>query len=294
VAAEDAATRAQVVVELRAARVRVSRWRLPDREGIETVEPGLSRIYRQGRRRHRRAARGEGDRARLMHMWRKRVKDLRYAAEMLDRFDPGRGRGSGTRKRARRWPKHRRRRTETKAIRQTARRADELGELLGDEHDLVLLAGWILAESDSSDGTREDADLDTGFGDGDVGAAQIGAAEDASEHRGAGALASERAEAAASSVLPSGGEVAASAGATEVGGPDGSPEVRGPHTEPAGTEGAGSRVDDETRSILLKVIARRRRRLRREALRRGGRLYRRRPKAFVARTRHAYERAAHR
>jgi hypothetical protein len=293
VAAQDAATRSQVVVELRAARGRISQWRLPDRDGIETVEPGLSRIYRQGRRRHRRAARGEGDRARLMHMWRKRVKDLRYAAEMLDRFDPGRGSGRG--KRARRWPKRRQRRTETEAIRQTARRADELGELLGDEHDLVLLAGWVLAESDSRDATREDADVGTGLGDGDVGAAQIGAAEDTSAHTGARALASERTEAAADAgVLPCGEEVAAGARTTEVGGPDGSPEVTGPDTEPAGAEGAGSRLDDETRSILLKVIARRRRRLRREALRRGGRLYRRRPKAFVARTRRAYERAAHR
>jgi hypothetical protein len=295
VAVDDAATRAQVAVELRAARERISQWRLPDREGIETVEPGLSRIYRQGRRRHRRAARGEGDRARLMHIWRKRVKDLRYSAEMLDRFDPGRGRGSGRGKRASRWPKRRQRRPETEAIRQTARRADELGELLGDEHDLVLLAGWILAESDSRDATREDADRGTGLEDGDVAAAPIGAAQDASARTGASELASERVEAAAdASVLPAGEELAAGARTTQLGGPDGGPELRGPETEPAGAGGAGSRVDDETRSILLKLIARRRRRLRREALRRGGRLYRRRPKAFVARTRRAYERAAHR
>jgi hypothetical protein len=230
-----------------------------------------------------------------MHMWRKRVKDLRYAAEMLDRFDPGRGRGSGRRKRARRWPKRRQRRTETEAIRQTARRADELGELLGDEHDLVLLAGRILAEGDSRDATRGDGDVGTGLGNGDAGAAQTGAAEEASAHTGTSELASERTEVAAERSVPSSGEeVAAGARATELGSPDGSPEVTSPDAEPAGAEGAGGRVDDETRSILLKLIARRRRRLRREALRRGGRLYRRRPKAFVARTRRAYERAAHR
>jgi hypothetical protein len=313
VAAQDAATRAQVLGELRAARGRISRWRLPDREGIETVEPGLSRIYRQGRRRHRRAARGEGDRARLMHMWRKRVKDLRYAAEMLDRFDPGRGRGSAGRKRASRWPKRRQRRAETEAIRQTARRADELGELLGDEHDLVLLAGWILAQSDSARATRENADAAKGLADGHLGGAQIGATEDASAHAAATAPASERAEAAENasgcsgptepsseraeaaqdpSAPPSGEDEAAGARATELGGPDPSPELTGPETEAAGTQGGGGLLDDQTRNVLLKLIARRRRRLRKEALRQGGRLYRRRPKTFVARTRDAYERAA--
>src|SRR5262249_22953259 len=163
----------------------------------------------------------------------------------------GRGRGSGRGKRARRWPKRRQRRTETEAIRQTARRADELGELLGDEHDLVLLAGWILAESDSRDATREHAD-GTGLGDGGA-AGPIAVGEDASAHTGASGLASERAEASAdASVLPYREEVAAGARTTEVGGPDGSPEVTGPDPEPVGAEDAGSRVDDETRSILLK------------------------------------------
>jgi hypothetical protein len=246
-----------------------------------------------------------------MHLWRKRVKDLRYATEMLDRYDPARGRGSGRGKRARRWPKRRRRGTETEAIRQTARRADELGELLGDEHDLVLLAGWIVSQGDSGDAMREDADAATGLADGRVEAAQIGAAEhpspdagavepaiehgqaaqDASARAGATEPSGERTEAARGTrAHPSGEHVAAGAGATEVGGP----QIKRPDTEVAGIEGAGDRVDDDTRSILLKLIARRRRRLRREALRRGGRLYRRRPKAFVARTRHAYERAAHR
>jgi hypothetical protein len=248
-----------------------------------------------------------------MHMWRKRVKDLRYAAEMLDRFDPGRGRGSAGRKRPRRWPKRRQRRAETEAIRQTARRADELGELLGDEHDLVLLAGWILAQSDSAGATRENADAAKGLADGHVGGAQIGATEDASAHTAATAPASERAEAAENasgrsgptepsseraeaaqdpSAPPSGEDEAAGARATGLGGPDPSPELTGPETEAAGTQGGGGLLDDQTRNVLLKLIARRRRRLRKEALRQGGRLYRRRPKTFVARTRDAYERAA--
>lgn len=109
----DAASRAEVLGELRAIRVRVAAWQLPDRPGIETVEVGLERIYRDGRRRYRRAARGKGDRARALHEWRKRVKDLRYAAEVLDR------RGK------------------------LARRADALGEALGEEHDLAVLAALI-------------------------------------------------------------------------------------------------------------------------------------------------------
>jgi CHAD domain-containing protein len=215
----DAATRAQVLGDLRAVRERVSKWRLPDRDGIEAVEAGLSRIYRQGRRRQRRAARRKGDRAVAMHMWRKRVKDLRYAAEMLDRFEPAGGQAQ--RKPAgKRLRKHRAARSETSAIRRTARRADELGELLGEEHDMVLLAARLEAEAVGSgaDGSGESADR-------------------GSEH---------------------------------------------------------DRLGDEERRILLKLIGRRRRRMRSQALSQGERLYRRRPKAFVSRTRAAYERSARR
>jgi hypothetical protein len=153
-------------------------------------------------------------------MWRKRVKDLRYAAEMLDRFEPARGhhdrqKGPGARLR-----KQRAARTETNAIRRTARRADELGELLGEEHDLVLLARRLDAEAEGSAG------------------------EAGSESPGRG---SEH-----------------------------------------------DQLGDEERRILVKLIARRRRRMRSKALSQGERLYRRRPKAFVARMREAYERAARR
>ena len=51
-----------------------------------------------------------------MHLWRKRVKDLRYAAEMLN-------------------------------AREIASRADDLGEMLGAEHDLALLGARIRAEA---------------------------------------------------------------------------------------------------------------------------------------------------
>jgi CHAD domain-containing protein len=105
----DPATLARAVGDLRAFRERARAWNLSRRRGIELVEDDLQRMYRQGRRRRRRAARTRGRDMHAMHQWRKRVKDLRYAAEMLDR--PG-----------------------------LARRADDLGETLGEDHDLAMLA----------------------------------------------------------------------------------------------------------------------------------------------------------
>jgi hypothetical protein len=134
-AAADRTTRAQVLADLRGMRERARWWELPERPGIAIVEHDLRKVYRQGRHRMRRIERtkggkrgkggahteggkrgkggaqtksGKGD-TRAMHKWRKRVKDLRYAAEIL-------------------------------GVRPLARRADTLGELLGEEHDLALLA----------------------------------------------------------------------------------------------------------------------------------------------------------
>jgi CHAD domain-containing protein len=53
---------------------------------------------------------------RTLHEWRKRVKDLRYVAEML-------------------------------GAHKVAKRADELGELLGEEHDLAVLAQRVRREA---------------------------------------------------------------------------------------------------------------------------------------------------
>jgi CHAD domain len=195
----DAAARMEVIGELRALRSRVLQWRFPERSGMELAAPGLARIYRQGRRRHRRAARGRGDRSRAMHEWRKRVKDLRHAAEMLDRSDPGPKRarhGSQRRGRGRR-----RKRREAARIHRLARRADALGEMLGEDHDLAVFAERL----------RKDP---------------------------------------------------------------------------------GLQLPRRTRRTLLRLISKRRRQLRRRALRDGARIYRRAPKAFLARVRGAYARAA--
>jgi CHAD domain-containing protein len=115
----DRAARTQGLAELHMLRDRVSSWRLCEGTGIEALEPALSDLYRQGRNRRRRAARGSGERTRAMHAWRKRVKDLRYVAELLN-------------------------------IGGVARRADELGELLGEEHDLALLAARVRTEAERS------------------------------------------------------------------------------------------------------------------------------------------------
>src|SRR5580692_6768047 len=80
----DAATRDATLGELYAVRARVAAWPLPERPGLQLVEPGLRDLYRQGRRRYDRARHAkERSDARVLHQWRKRAKDLRYAAQML-------------------------------------------------------------------------------------------------------------------------------------------------------------------------------------------------------------------
>src|SRR5439155_11850092 len=74
--------------DLRILRARVSAWQPDPRPGIAPLEPALRRVYRRGLRRFRRARAGRGDRAAAMHRWRKRVKELRYVAEALSRFEP--------------------------------------------------------------------------------------------------------------------------------------------------------------------------------------------------------------
>jgi hypothetical protein len=204
-ALSDAAARARTLAELRAARGRVAAWSLADRDGMQLIEPTLKRLYRDGRRRHRLAAHGSGDRARAMHRWRKRVKDLRYAAEILDRSELEASAPRSRRRRGGRRRKRSRRRSHAQHIRRVARRADAVSELLGEEHDLVLLAAQV----------RE---------------------------RGAG----------------------------------------------------GERVPPGARRLLLKLIARRRKRLRKQALRAGKRLYAPTPKQFLREVRRAFARAGDR
>jgi CHAD domain-containing protein len=197
----DQVVRAEVLSDLRAARARMSAWAPPDGGGWERVEPALARIYGQGRRRHARASRRRRDRALAMHRWRKRVKDLRYATEALARTDPGaEGRAGIAAVKALASNGKRSSKRSGDLIPKLARRADALGEMLGEEHDLFLLAERV----------RE------------------------------------------------------------------------------GGTGCGRR----TRRSLLKLIERRRKRLTRQALRDGARLYGRPPKKLIRRLRRAYAREA--
>jgi CHAD domain-containing protein len=209
----DPAARAQTLGELHALRWRVDAWSLSDRDGVEPIEADLVRLYRQGRTRYRRVARGKGDRMIAMHEWRKRVKDLRYAAEMLERRGT---RGSsdasgGSRNGSRSHGGSARSDGSGWSLRQLARRADELGELLGEEHDLAVLVARLRAGGLGGSGVDQ-------------------------------------------------------------------------------TWYTGRR----TRERLLKQIAKRRRTLRKRALRDGRRLYRDEPKVFVRRVRAAYARDARR
>ncbi|MHB1537432.1 MAG: CHAD domain-containing protein [Solirubrobacteraceae bacterium] len=86
-----------------------------------SLHAGLEVIYRRGRRAMRVAERERTVAA--MHDWRKRVKDLRYATEALDGIA-----------------------CKQKPLRNLARRADTLGETLGEEHDLALLRDRIRSE----------------------------------------------------------------------------------------------------------------------------------------------------
>jgi hypothetical protein len=104
-----AQVRGVVLQELHAARLDLERWQ-PAQSDRRTTRLGLTAIYRQGRKRRRRARRAHSSAA--LHDWRKRAKDLRYVAEAL-------------------------------GLRKLAKRADRLGETIGEEHDLWLLARYL-------------------------------------------------------------------------------------------------------------------------------------------------------
>ena len=83
----DDARVAAVLAEIDSARRRTAVWTF-DGDGFEAVEPGLRRIYRRGRKAMRRAQK-QPTNANL-HDWRKRVKDLWYAEQILRPASPKR------------------------------------------------------------------------------------------------------------------------------------------------------------------------------------------------------------
>jgi CHAD domain-containing protein len=100
-----------VLRELREASARVPDWPL-ERDGIDALAPGFKRIYRRGRRAYR-ALRSEPTTENL-HELRKRAKDLWYAAQIVRPASP-------------------------KKMKRIVRRAHELSDLIGEDHDLALL-----------------------------------------------------------------------------------------------------------------------------------------------------------
>jgi CHAD domain-containing protein len=103
---------ARAVVALSDARTRVADWSLPEQGGPERLAPGLLRIYRRGRRAQQAAETDPS--SENLHELRKRSKDLWYAAQLLRSASP-------------------------KRMRKLRRRAHELADLLGDDHDLTVL-----------------------------------------------------------------------------------------------------------------------------------------------------------
>ena len=101
----------EVLSELGEASARVPDWPL-ERDGIGALAPGFKRIYRRGRRAYR-AARREPSTENL-HELRKRAKDLWYAAQIVRSASP-------------------------KKMKRIVRRAHELSNLIGEDHDLALL-----------------------------------------------------------------------------------------------------------------------------------------------------------
>ncbi len=117
-----------VIRTLRSARVRYSSWpvesddpmvlygRSPIPHAFESIAPGLGRTYGRGRKEMARAI--AHPTAANFHLWRKRAKYLRHQAEILQPL----------------WPD---------AVGGLAQSLEQLGEWLGDDHDLAILLKLI-------------------------------------------------------------------------------------------------------------------------------------------------------
>ncbi len=113
----------EVLADIAAMRDQLARWSLVDID-FDTLSPGLQRIYREGRHRYARCASEQGREEQDVHDWRKRVKSLYYALDML-----------GAKK--------------AKSARRATRRANRLGDLLGNEHDLWMLCVYVEEHPDA-------------------------------------------------------------------------------------------------------------------------------------------------
>jgi CHAD domain-containing protein len=108
---------AAMAAQARAARERLEHLQLPEGRGFELIEKGLWQSYRRGRKAMTVAFdRSEGT---AFHEWRKRVKDLGYQIHLLRRL----------------WPR---------MLKGLQDELEELGALLGQEHDLRVMREGLL------------------------------------------------------------------------------------------------------------------------------------------------------
>ena len=108
----------KIIVELQEARQRVGQWPL-QHQGWKGIENGLRQVYSQGHKEFDLAFERPGEQ--VFHDWRKRVKYLWYHMQILRRI----------------WPPM------TEAL---IAELDELGDLLGNDHDLAVLQHTVQSE----------------------------------------------------------------------------------------------------------------------------------------------------
>ncbi|MDX6718431.1 MAG: hypothetical protein QOJ63_685 [Solirubrobacteraceae bacterium] len=111
----DDAGIAAVLGALAQAVARTPTWSL-EPDGFDALSPGLRRIYRRGRKRMRAARRDPSPEN--LHEWRKRVKDLWHASQIVRAAQPDR-------------------------LKLVSTRAHDLADLLGDAHDLSMLRDYV-------------------------------------------------------------------------------------------------------------------------------------------------------
>jgi CHAD domain-containing protein len=115
----------EVLADIAEMRRDLARWSLVEPD-LDALSPGLRRLYREGRRRYAKVRREHAGDAEHVHDWRKRIKALYYALDMLG--------GDGG---------------DAKDVRRATRRAKRLGELLGEEHDLWMLCAYVREDPDA-------------------------------------------------------------------------------------------------------------------------------------------------
>jgi CHAD domain-containing protein len=104
-----------VLHELEVARARTATSTF-ETDGFTALEPGLRRIYRRGRKAMKASAKEPS--TENLHEWRKRVKDLWHAEQILRPASP-------------------------KKMKKLASRTHDLSDLLGDDHDLAELRKYV-------------------------------------------------------------------------------------------------------------------------------------------------------